>query len=385
MKKILIISSGLLPLPAYDGGAVENLTEMLLEDNSNLKEIEFTVYSILPNKKTKRYEIDNCEFRYINNKILLYKIKKVIYGIKNKITSKRTGNAYINLILKDIKKRKELEKYDLILIENVPYYVLPICKYFKNKIILHVHNDWLNTNTQLAEEIIENCKSIYCASNYVKNQVQKVTNTSKCKVIMNGIDTKKFKRNNDIPEFYKNDFIFLYVGKINKQKGTDILLEAFLEFSKNKDNVKLIMAGGTFNKNDKFMNNLIKKAKENENIIIKGYIDYNEISKIYSLADVQIVPSQIEESCPLVIIEGLSMGNAMIVSNSGGIPEIVDEKCSCIVKRGKDFKKDMIKYMEILYNDKSKLEEMKKLALERSKLFSKKIYTDTFIKNLMGE
>ncbi len=49
MKKILIITSGLLPLPAYYGGAVENLTEMLLEANSNLKEIEFTAYSILPN------------------------------------------------------------------------------------------------------------------------------------------------------------------------------------------------------------------------------------------------------------------------------------------------------------------------------------------------
>jgi len=46
---------------------------------------------------------------------------------------------------------------------------------------------------------------------------------------------------------------------------------------------------------------------------------------------------------------------------------------------------DIIKYMEILYNDKNKLEEMKNLALERSKLFSKEIYTDTFIKNLMGE
>ena len=388
MKKILIITSGLLPLPAYYGGAVENLTEMLLEANSNLKEIEFTAYSILPNKNTNKYEIENCEFRYINNKTLLYKIKKVIYGIKNRSTSKRTGNAYINLILKDIKKRKELEKYDLVLIENVPYYVLPICKYFKNKIILHVHNDWLNTNTQLAEEIIENCKSIYCVSNYVKKQVQKVSNTSKCKVIINGIDTKKFKRDDNILELYKNDLIFLYVGKINKQKGTDILLEAFLEFSKNKKNVKLIMVGGTFNKNNKnynFMNNLIKKAKENENIIIKGYIDYNEISKIYSLADIQIVPSQIEESCPLVVIEGLSMGNAMIVSDSGGINEIVDEKCSYIVKRGINFKNDIIKYMEILYNDKNKLEEMKNLALERSKLFSKEIYTDTFIKNLMGE
>ena len=112
---------------------------------------------------------------------------------------------------------------------------------------------------------------------------------------------------------------------------------------------------------------------------------FRSISKIYSLADIQIVPSQIEESCPLVVIEGLSMGNAMIVSDSGGINEIVDEKCSYIVKRGINFKNDIIKYMEILYNDKNKLEEMKNLALERSKLFSKEIYTDTFIKNLMGE
>ena len=31
MKKILVVSSGLLPIPACEGGAVENLTENMLK------------------------------------------------------------------------------------------------------------------------------------------------------------------------------------------------------------------------------------------------------------------------------------------------------------------------------------------------------------------
>lgn len=46
MKELLIVTSGGLPLPASKGGAVETLTELLLDENEISQHFHFTVLSI---------------------------------------------------------------------------------------------------------------------------------------------------------------------------------------------------------------------------------------------------------------------------------------------------------------------------------------------------
>ena len=52
--KIAILTSGILPVPAVLGGAVENLIDFYLEYNNEHKLHDITVYSV-SNKKVKKH------------------------------------------------------------------------------------------------------------------------------------------------------------------------------------------------------------------------------------------------------------------------------------------------------------------------------------------
>lgn len=391
MKKILVITSGVLPMPPLEGGAVENLLQTYIE-NDLIN--EFVVYSCSTNKNNNK-NYSNIHYRYINTKSKKYKIVTKIWGIFNRLSSKKIGNYFIHKIKKDLKKRKE--QYDLVLIENFPVYVLPFRKKFKDKVILHVHNDWLSKTTKNANLIKKSCKNIYVVSEYVKRRVVEIDNdSSNVKLLMNGIDNNRFTgiiddiEKKDIKDRYKindNDIIFMYSGKLNEKKGADILLDAFMKFSSKYKNSKLLLIGSSFNLNaedSQLIINMKEKARKNKNIIFTGFVNYEEIHKYYSIADIQVVPSQIEDSCPLVVLEGLSSGNAMIVSDSGGIPELVNKKCSIIIKRDNNFKTNLLNSFEYLYNNKNKISQMKLESKKIAVNFTNEKYINNF-KKLINE
>ena len=54
--------------------------------------------------------------------------------------------------MNDLKIRNELEKYDYVIVENIGRFVPIIKRNLKSKVILHLHNDYLNINTENKEE-----------------------------------------------------------------------------------------------------------------------------------------------------------------------------------------------------------------------------------------
>ena len=64
MKNIVIITDGILPIPAVKGGAVENLIELFLQIN----EVENTFNIVLFSKKNKKSQV--LSRSYINTKFI---------------------------------------------------------------------------------------------------------------------------------------------------------------------------------------------------------------------------------------------------------------------------------------------------------------------------
>lgn len=391
MKKVLLITSGILPLPAVNGGAVENLTENVLRYNEQVNNYKFVSYSIDSQNinKADLKKWNNTEFRYISKNNI---IKKIFYKLRYKITNKKLPDYFISSIIKHLKKTKE--QFDYILVENMPIYAWYLKKYYGGKIILHVHNDWLNKDVPYASEIVSSCKKIIVVSEFVKRKIKEVDKMANITVILNGIETERFKKItdeivlNNVKKKYgisSKDLVFLYTGKLTPSKGALETIQAFCNTNKKYKNIKLLMVGSSFNKDDvdtPYVSSIKKLAKDNKNIIFTGFIDYNLIHEIYSIADVQIVSSLIEDSCPLVVIEGLSAGLAMITSISGGIPELVTDKCSLQILRDEYFVENISKSMETLINDKKLLQTMKKESFERSKKFTNKRFCEKMLKEL---
>ena len=119
--------------------------------------------------------------------------------------------------------------------------------------------------------------------------------------------------------------IVLFSGRMNKEKGIDKLLLAWQKVDKKE--AALLIVGSYYYKsgitNTSFANRINILIEGQKNIFFTGYINYNDMPKIYAIADLVVLPSKWEDPAPLTVIEALTSGKPLITTNSGGIPEYV--------------------------------------------------------------
>ena len=69
MKKIAIVTNGILPLPAVKGGGAETLVQQLLDENEKQQKYKFIIYSVLDKQAVqaqKNISIVNSCLSHIN-------------------------------------------------------------------------------------------------------------------------------------------------------------------------------------------------------------------------------------------------------------------------------------------------------------------------------
>lgn len=144
------------------------------------------------------------------------------------------------------------------------------------------------------------------------------------KVINNGIDLTVFKPlKSDFKKIYnvKNKYILLGVaGCWGVKKGLDI----FIELSKRlRDEYQVVLVG---------TDDEIKKQLPKNIIAINRTENQHQLAEIYTAADVFINPTR-EEVFGMVNVEALACGTPVIMFDTGGSPEIIDQTCGIIVPR----------------------------------------------------
>lgn len=374
MKKIAFVTKGNLPVPAVSGGAVEILIDSLLNSNKINSKYKIDVYSIKSSKVPKLKNKNNINYYYIEEKGLIDKLKKITRFIFNKLLKKYIGNLYITKIIKKYKDR--LKEYDYVIVENRPEYGLVLKKYIKGKLILHSHNDFIHNKH--INDIMNYYDEIYCVSKFMCNRIK--TNKEKVKLLYNGINIDKFNVPVDIKEERKkwnlkeSDVVFLYTGRLIETKGVKELISAFNNVK--KTNYKLLIVGS--NNNKKYIKQLKRLSNNNSNIIYTGFLNYSDIQKIYKIADYGIVPSIWEEPFALTVVEHLASGHPVIITKSGGMPELVNSKCSIIIEKNKNIVENLTNTIEDIEYKKFNSDD----CIKQAKKFSEEKYIDNFIKLL---
>ncbi|ERK32233.1 glycosyltransferase [Clostridium intestinale] len=131
---------------------------------------------------------------------------------------------------------------------------------------------------------------------------------------------------NRLEKLGKNDgdFKIGLIGNLStKSKGIDIAIKAMKEITKKNSSYKLHIVGGG---DQKYYKELISNLNLNEYVILEGTIPSGE--KIYEwldTLDIYIQPS-FQEGLPRATIEAMSRGCFCIVSNAGGLPELINER-----------------------------------------------------------
>ncbi|MBJ6367257.1 glycosyltransferase family 4 protein [Snuella sedimenti] len=187
---------------------------------------------------------------------------------------------------------------------------------------------------------IQNCEladKVICLSDDMLDDIVNTYKTSMDKVqkINNGISPQNLsyaKREIDILKRKINirpdDFLLLYVGRIETNKGVQFLIESFNTLlKKGYDRIHLLIVG----------DGMLKKKLEKDvcgfkdKITFSGYVAPEDIYQYYSMADAMVFPSLNEQSS-YVMLEAMSFKLPLIVTNITAF-NILEDNWSCLKAR----------------------------------------------------
>ena len=133
------------------------------------------------------------------------------------------------------------------------------------------------------------------------------------------------------PESLSSDFLF--IGRLSRVKGVDILIRAFAD-SYPQITGKLVIVGS--GEAEKELKDLASELIPEDRYIFVGQLDSSEeITQCYRNARCMILPSIWYENMPLSILESFAHARTVIASNIGGIPEmVIDGKTGLLCEPG---------------------------------------------------
>ena len=391
--KLAILTCGMLPIPAVQGGAVENLIDFYLEYNNHKKLHDITVFSPW-NAKVEIHPALVSEvnhYVYIDTTSLKARIIRKIYQYIH--FSSDYYNYFIEYYFEKVYRRLKKANYDYIILENCPGYAYKLSQRGYKNLILHLHNELLHSNSKYHDIIFNSLTKVITVSEYIKERVASISPSNKIQTVFNGIDIPRFSTvesasvSRQSIGFSENDFVIVYSGRINKEKGVSELIDAML-LLREFPHIKLMILGSSFFNNatdeDAFVNSLKSKSEKiKDKMIFTGFIPYDKVPNYLHIADIAVLPSMWEEPFGLTLVEAMAAGLPLITTQSGGIPEIC-EGVATIVDR-KDIVNNLKNAITDLYNHPDKCQQMAIASQERAQLFSKETFVQNFfdvLKNL---
>ena len=193
--------------------------------------------------------------------------------------------------------------------------------------------------------------------------------------IPNGVDTNFFIPN---PENHKEEILtFLFVGRLENQKGINYLIEAVNLLVSSQKNFKVLIVGEGSLSNTLQLQ--VRKYQLENFIFFIGKKDKAQLREYYQQADVFVLPS-LWEGFPLTILEAWASGVAVIATKVNGIPVICTDKKNALLISKEDTQELSIA-MKTLLNDRKLTESLGQQGRELvSKYFSWQKITDETLK-----
>ena len=387
--KIAILTSGILPLPAVQGGAVENLTDFYLEYNNQHRLHDITIYSVWHPDVERHPALQSTVNHYIYIKVtgLWAKLKKKWYQLtRHEEYYHYTIEFYLQEAIKDISRRS----YDIILIENRPAYALKLKEVSNAKLVYHLHNEKLDSKSEKALDIYNAATCIITVSDYIKSRVLTINHyDKKTTTVYNGIDLHAFSScnhsiNRNSIGLQEDDFVMVFSGRVTAEKGIMQLIEA-MTLLQDLPKIKLLVIGSSFYGNDDNENSFAKALREkaahlSDRIIFTGFIPYAQMPNYLQIADIAVIPSVWDDPFPTTVLEAQATGLPIISTRRGGIPEQVTEESAILLDTDECFVDNLATAIRDLYQHPEKRKALGQAGLLHSQYFNKERFAKDFFK-----
>ncbi|HVN72511.1 MAG TPA: glycosyltransferase [Desulfomonilia bacterium] len=219
---------------------------------------------------------------------------------------------------------------------------------------------------------------------YTKMLVDRGFEPWKIKIIPKAVDPDLFKPDKGTgPEIFArwgiNDGItLLYAGRISKDKNLDLLCRVYLELSKERPDINLLIVG-----EGPYLEEMRHALSPHPRIHFTGRIPREELPPIYANSHIFVFPST-TDTFGMVVLEAQACGLPAIVSDVGGPQEIISDGRTGFVSR-RDDQHDLLEKIQtmltIIENDPRAYARMKR----RARLHSTSRYcNESLLEQLVG-
>jgi len=223
---------------------------------------------------------------------------------------------------------------------------------------------------KLIEFNLKKADKILSTSHIMAIEIKKYT-PKEVTVTPFGIDMDKFRPMSVESLFREKDIVIGTIKALDEKYGIEYLLKSFAILRDKYSNLslKLLIVGE--GKDEEILQNLSKRLCIEKETIFTGKIDFNEVPKYHNMLDIFVSVSTLDsESFGVAIIEAGACEKPVVVSNVGGLPEVVKDGVTGLIVPSKDEEKTAEAIEKLILN-KTIRDEMGKSARKRvQKLFN---------------
>lgn len=332
MKDIVFVfNAGCFPVPAINGGAVESLINVLIDQNEVEQKYNFHIIMCKNTEDKTNYDYSNYKYtKFYDYYQSTFKFKKdrIVNGVNKRL------NYFLPLY-------SSYEKYILNTIDSIkPDFIIfegsfnatvrkLAKKYDKDKLVLHVHHRILPKY-----KIGKYFGRMFSVSEYIKRDWQesnKLPKDFKYQILNNVLTSTTFSNKQTEEEkkeiktklgIKDDDFVVIFCGRLIPEKGIDVLIKAIKGL--NNDKIKLVIVGESAFKNSQvtpFVEQLRDLVGDSKDIVFTGFVPNNELYKYYSIANLHVISSVWPEAAGIVALESRAVGIPQIITRAGGLVE----------------------------------------------------------------
>ena len=141
-------------------------------------------------------------------------------------------------------------------------------------------------------------------------------------IIPNGVDLDCFSSGvSPIDEFDDGKINILFVGRLEKRKGLNYLLEAHKQIKQEIPNSRLIIVGPGTRLRSKYEKVVARNGLKD--VVFVGCVSHDELPRYYKTADIVCAPATGKESFGIVLLEAMALGKPVVASNIDGYASIM--------------------------------------------------------------
>ncbi|MDA4127891.1 MAG: glycosyltransferase family 4 protein [Thaumarchaeota archaeon] len=181
----------------------------------------------------------------------------------------------------------------------------------------------------LMRHALRHYDALISVSDFVRHRFSKFVGErpSRQYTVYNGVDIDFFNPAIDPTPLRRrlgltNKKVVLYVGRLAPRKGVQHLLDAFALAVKTFPELALVICGR--GEMEGGLRSQTQKLELTQRVVFPGLVPQEDLPLYYALSDVVAVPSTYEPM-GIVPLEAMSAGRPVVASNTGGIPEVVED------------------------------------------------------------